>query len=266
VAGGTAPSNKAKIAKRVIEVLEFFDDSHPEATVMDIVRRYGRPQSSTSELLASLVDLGLLYKNPYTRSYRPTARAALLGTAGQSAAIREGRLVRLLDRLVAQTGLSVAVFGMVGLNVQVVSLHQGSRGPDTGLLGGSQTPLAFSAAGWLLLSTVPQSRADGMVRRMIAEAPENRRFGFAEMSEILRRCREQGHANGEVGFGTGAQTLSVLLPGGDPEHPLAIGFVTATNAGAKSPALIECLEDAARQFRAEDDLPAGEVKVLQSAA
>jgi DNA-binding IclR family transcriptional regulator len=125
VAGGTAPSNKAKIAKRVIEVLEFFDDSHPEATVMDIVRRYGRPQSSTSELLASLVDLGLLYKNPYTRSYRPTARAALLGTAGQSAAIREGRLVRLLDRLVAQTGLSVAVFGMVGLNVQVVSLRQG---------------------------------------------------------------------------------------------------------------------------------------------
>ena len=47
-------SNKAKIAKRVIEVLDFFDDSHPTATVMDIVRRYDRPQSSTSELLSTL--------------------------------------------------------------------------------------------------------------------------------------------------------------------------------------------------------------------
>ena len=54
-------SNKAKIARRVIEVLEYFDDNHREATVMDIVRRYNRPQSSTSELLSSLVDLGLLY-------------------------------------------------------------------------------------------------------------------------------------------------------------------------------------------------------------
>jgi DNA-binding IclR family transcriptional regulator len=266
VAGGTAPSNKAKIAKRVIEVLEFFDDSHPEATVMDIVRRYGRPQSSTSELLASLVELGLLHKNPYTRSYRPTARAALLGTAGQSGAIRDGRLVRLVDRLVAQTGLSVAVFGMVGLNVQVVSLRQGGRGPETGLFGGSQTPLAFSVAGWLLLSTVAQSRADGMIRRMIAEAPESRRFGFAEMAENLNRCRAERHARGAVGFGTSAHTLSVLLPGGDPEHPLALGFVTPTDAGAKSPALLECLELAVRQFGAENELPAGEIKVLQSAA
>jgi DNA-binding IclR family transcriptional regulator len=266
VAGGTAPSNKAKIAKRVIEVLEFFDDSHPEATVMDIVRRYGRPQSSTSELLASLVELGLLHKNPYSRSYRPTARAALLGTAGQAGAVRDGRLVRLVDRLVAQTGLSVAVFGMVGLNVQVVTVRQGTRGPDVGLLGGSQTPLAFSAAGWLLLSTVPQSRADGMIRRMIAEAPESRRFGFAEMSETLHRCREDGHVNGAVGFGTSARTLGVLLPGGEPEHPLAVGFVTPSEAGAKSSALLECLEVAIHQFRAGDELPAGEIKLLQAVA
>ncbi|HEX7821085.1 MAG TPA: hypothetical protein VF463_10750 [Sphingobium sp.] len=47
---GAAATNKAKIAKRVIEVLEFFDEEHREATVMDIVRRYKRPQSSTSDV------------------------------------------------------------------------------------------------------------------------------------------------------------------------------------------------------------------------
>ncbi len=266
MASTAGASNKAKIAKRVIEVLEFFDDSHPEATVMDIVRRYGRPQSSTSELLASLVDLGMLHKNPYTRSYRPTARAALLGTAGQAGAVRDGRLVRLIDRLVAQTGLSVAVFGKIGVNVQVVSLRQGSRGPEIGLLGGSQTPLAFSAAGWLLLSTVPQQRADGMVRRMIAEAPESRRFAFAEMSETLHRCRAEGHVQGQLGFGTKGQAMAVLVPGGEAENPLAVGFVYPTDAGAKSTALLDCLKDAVGQLRAGDEPPAGELKVLQAVA
>ena len=77
-------SNKAKIAKRVIEVLDFFDDSHPTATVMDIVRRYDRPQSSTSELLSTLVELGILYKDNASRSYTLTPRAAILGTTANS--------------------------------------------------------------------------------------------------------------------------------------------------------------------------------------
>ena len=114
----SAESNKAKIANRVIEVLDFFDDVHSEATVMDIVRRYNRPQSSTSELLSSLVNLGLLYKDPVSRSYSPTPRAALLGSTTQPDIIRDGRLVSIIDRLVAQTGLGVAVFGMVDLNVR----------------------------------------------------------------------------------------------------------------------------------------------------
>src|SRR5438093_10206017 len=73
-------ANKAKTARRVIEVLEYFDEQNPHATVMDIVRRYKRPQSSTSELLASLVEMGILYKDAASRSYTPTPRAALLGS------------------------------------------------------------------------------------------------------------------------------------------------------------------------------------------
>lgn len=265
-ASSKVSSNKAKIAKRVIEVLEFFDDNHREATVMDIVRRYNRPQSSTSELLSSLVELGLLYKDPYNRSYSLTPRAALLGSSGQSGAVRDGRLVRLVDRLVAQTGLTVAIFGMVGLNAQVIDWRRGSRGQDCALLGGTQTPLAYSAAGWLLLSTVAQQRSDGMVRRLISEAPEERKFAFADMAAALHKCRDEGHARGPIGFGAKGETLCVLLPGTDPAHPLAIGFVYPADAGNKAPALLDCLNDAVRHCLGGDDQPSGEVKVLQTAA
>jgi hypothetical protein len=144
-----ASGNKAKIARRVIEVLDYFDDAHREATVMDIVRRYDRPQSSTSELLSSLVELGLLRKDRHARTYSLTPRAALLGTGGQSAAVRDGRIVRLLDRLSAQTGLPVALFGMTGLSAQIYAWRPATRNGRRDYcrtVDGLQHPLTESAA------------------------------------------------------------------------------------------------------------------------
>src|SRR5271156_3721908 len=111
--------NKAKTPRRVIEVLEFFDEQNRQVTVMDIVRRYNRPQSSTSEVLASLVDLGLLYKAPGSRSYPLPPRAAILGSLSQPSVVRDGSLAMLIDRLVAQTGLCTSLLGMVRLNAQI---------------------------------------------------------------------------------------------------------------------------------------------------
>jgi DNA-binding IclR family transcriptional regulator len=254
-------SNKAKIARRVIEVLEFFDDDHREATVMDIVRRYDRPQSSTSELLSSLVDLGLLYKDPHSRSYSLTPRAALLGSSGQSGMVRDGSLVRLTDRLVAQTG-------MVGLNVQIVSWRPGSRKLPSackGILGGLQLPLSESAAGWVLLSTVGQPRRDGMVRRLNAEAADDRKFSAAEMNLQLQGCRDLGLAEGPAGFGTSARVLARLLPGGEGEHPLAIGFIFAADEQMNTQSLLACIDEAIHQTAGTAG-EAANVEVLATAA
>jgi DNA-binding IclR family transcriptional regulator len=261
-------SNKAKIARRVIEVLEFFDDSHREATVMDIVRRYDRPQSSTSELLSSLVELGLLYKDPHSRSYSLTARAALLGAAGQSGMVRDGSLVRLTDRLVAQTGLPVAVFGMTGLNVQIISWRDGSRSDSRtarGLHGGAQFPLSQSAAGWLLLSTVPQPRRDGMVRRLNAEANDAGKFQVAEMAQRLLQCADSGCAEGPAGCGTEACVVARLLPMGNGAHPLAVGLVHGAQDQVNTASLLACIDEAVRQCIGSESAAAS-VELLATAA
>jgi len=269
MAKAVAPSNKAKIARRVVEVLEYFDDTHREATVMDIVRRYDRPQSSTSELLSSLVELGLLYKDPYTRSYSLAARAALIGTSGQAESVRDGRIVRLLDRLVAQTGLSVALFGMVGLKAQIVTWRTGNRstGPALrNLWGGLQVPLNESAAGCLLLSTIPQPRCDGVIRRLNAEAADDRKFSFPDMAARVRAACDAGHIAGPVGFSVQATTVAMLLPGQSDGHPLAVGFVYPGDETVHAEALLHCLREGVEQLIDEPAADTARVQRFPTAA
>jgi len=263
-----ASSNKAKIARRVIEVLDYFDDDHREATVMDIVRRYDRPQSSTSELLSSLVELGLLHKDPHTRSYSLAPRAALIGSAGQSDIVRDGRLVRLVDRLVAQTGLSVALFGRICTNAQIVSWRTGARSTagTRGLYGGLQAPLSETAAGWLLMSTLPQSRRDGIIRRLNAEASDDRKFPPAEMAARLQACRDQGYAQGAAGFGARAEVLAMLLPGQPDDHPLAVGFIYGADDKVNLGSLLQCLDEATSQLLSELTVVPAPVERLPNAA
>ncbi|MDE8653469.1 helix-turn-helix domain-containing protein [Novosphingobium album (ex Liu et al. 2023)] len=266
MAAKLSATNKAKIARRVIEVLEYFDEAHREATVMDIVRRYNRPQSSTSELLSSLVELGLLHKDSHSRAYSLTPRAALLGTAGQPEMVRDGRLIRLVDRLAAQTGLSVVLSGLVGLDAQVVNWHHGPRAPAATreLSGGAKEPLVASAAGWLMLSTIARPRCEGIVRRINAEAREDAKFSFSDMMAKIETCREAKYAFGPAGFGSGAEALSVLIPRQPDGHPLVISVIYGRDEKVNAEGLLQCMGDAMRTCLPDPGL--SNVEPLQSAA
>jgi DNA-binding IclR family transcriptional regulator len=246
MAAGRDP-NKSKIARRVIEVLEFFDDETRHATAMEIARRYGRPQSSTWELLSSLVELGLLYKDPGSRLFRPTPRAAMLGSAFQPRLVRDGRLSMLTDSLRAATGLSTAVMGLVGLDVQIFHWSGGARplpAPSEGLCGGAHAPLHQSAAGWLLLGTIAPARREGMLRRLRAEAAECQRFNVAEIEARIQAGVSEKVAIGPAGFGAAAQMISTLLPVEAGERPMALGLVHEPDAQVDPSALTALLQRA----------------------
>src|SRR5262249_6156799 len=157
----------------------------------------------------------------HSRAYSLTPRAAMLGSMVQPGLVRDGRLIRLMDRLVAQTGLGVAVFGMVGLKAQLCTWRGGKQALRTvgaaGLHGGQPEHL--------LLPAGARPPRDGLVRRMNAEASPERRFAFATMSARIDAAREQGFASGEAGFGCMAEVTAVLLPGLPDDQPLAIGFM-----------------------------------------
>ncbi len=242
-----AESHKAKTARRVIEVFEFFDKQNRCATVMDIARRFNRPQSSTSELLAIMVEMGLLYKDRVSRTFRPTPRAAMLGSTFQPSVVRDGRLSMLIDQLSAETGLGVAIVGMVGLNAQIFSWTPGRDSlavEPQALCGGASVGLNESAAGWLLLSTASGDRGYAMLRRLRAEVAPERPFDIADIREKVRECGERGSVTGPAGFQPGLETCSILLPVEMGEGPLALSLVYAPSDVDTSASLVSFLQRA----------------------
>jgi DNA-binding IclR family transcriptional regulator len=235
-------SNKTKIAKRVIEVFEFFAAENRRATVMDIVRRYGRPQSSTSELLGSLVEMGLLYKDPQSRSYAPTPRLAALGFAAQPEPIGNGRLFAFMDRLAQNSRCGVGLFGLVGTHAQIFRWSRGADLTDGDIACGSGALLSSSAVGLLLLSALGPAQASRVLWRLNAESPPERRFNLAELNERVARCGQFGHATGEAGFAGDARIAAVLLPESFGDRRTALGVIYRADAAVDPDALVATLE------------------------
>jgi DNA-binding IclR family transcriptional regulator len=221
--------------------------------VMDIVRRYGRPQSSTSELLASLVEMGLLYKDARSRSFLPTPRLASLGRSGLPASLRNGRLFAFMDRLAYQTRLAVALVGVVGTHAQIFRWSPGSDSSTRDLGCGAATALSDSVAGLLLLAAMQPDYARRILWRLHAEGPEHERFLPAEVQEQVRQFRRQGHATGSSGFAGGMRMTAMLLPIAEGDRPLAVGLLYPEFCSIDPDALVATLERGIAQCHEQDD-------------
>src|SRR5260370_15285009 len=88
-----------KTARRIFEVLEYFDDVQQPISLKDISVHFKYPVSSASALLKSMVVMGYLDYDVYSRTYMPTMRIATLGTWVQTALFGESRIVALLKHL-----------------------------------------------------------------------------------------------------------------------------------------------------------------------
>lgn len=165
-AGAATP---VKSAGRVLEILEYFDDVKHRARASDITERFGYPQSSTSYLLKSLIQMGYLEFNPSSRTYMPTTRVALLGSWIWESAISDGTLIRLMKTIGASTGQTVVLGARNGIYAQYIHVIETENGFPIHVPTGTCRLLVWSAAGFALLSNEREQTIRLLVLRTNAE-------------------------------------------------------------------------------------------------
>lgn len=223
-----------KSAERVVQILELFDDLKKGATVAEVAGKLRLPQSSTSVLLHSLVDLGYLHYDPARRAFAPSIRVALLGKWIDPMIVRDGPIVDGLRSITNETGLLTFLGVRNQIHFQIIYYQYGL--PPPAYFGtGSGGRLIESTTGTALLA----GTTDEEIIRIIMATnsrlePEETPFSRKQVLDKVAAVRRAGYAAGPATRDPGRTSIAIPFLRSSGE-PIAIGISLNPACFAGSP-------------------------------
>lgn len=244
--------NSIKTARRVFEVLEYFDLTRKPVSLTQLCTQFGYAPSSGSALLKSLVQLGYLEYDKHSRTYLPTMRIALLGSWVATDLFGGLNILRLMEDLRDSTGETVVLAARSDLQVQYVHVIHSKEALQFAVAPGTLRALATSGFGRLLLSAEKNSDIEATVRRMDARrAPHESKTNLRELMTDLETVREKGFAISDSRVTPGVCTMGVLLQPTPFGRRFALGVGgPSVRINAKKTAIFGFLRDAEKTFDA----------------
>jgi DNA-binding IclR family transcriptional regulator len=214
-----------KSSGRTIQILEYFADLRHEATICEVSRALGYPQSSTAALLHTLTEMGYMAFDRKTRTYRPTNSVAMLGAWVDQRLARSGPIPALMEAVADRTGDIVLLGRRNGLYLKFIHVIQ-SPNPARHCSVGTMRPLVNSGAGLAILSALPDAEIKRIAMRSNASGVALSPVNHADLVRAVESFRSMGYSITPT-FAAGISVLSVALPdpSGDAPMVLAIGGV-----------------------------------------
>jgi DNA-binding IclR family transcriptional regulator len=230
-----------KSARRVLEIFEFFDNYRREATVIEISEALSYPQSSTSALLKSLVNMGYLTHDPYKRTYISSPRVALLGFWVSSLLTSGGGVLQMMRDLNEETRLHTTLVGRNGVYLQYLHVVPAKDPLAEQVAVGYRKYLTLSAAGHSILSSLPDQEVTKLAMRINAEiGPKGDPVvNIKELLKIVDDVRQLGYA-AHIDPTVWGGAVHVPLPTRVNEQFMAVGLV------AKREYVMDHVEELAR--------------------
>ena len=224
--------NSVKSARRVFDVLEFFEEHQQAASVLEVASALKFPQSSTSALMRTMTAFGYLHYDTSRRTYIPTPRVSMLGHWISPTLFTRGRLLNLMEDLSARTGETIMVALRNGLSAQYIHVIQAKLPMRLYVKAGTLRPLARSGSGYALLSSYTDREVRRLVRLINAnETRPDRQVDIKELLQELRKVRSQGHAFSINLVTPGAGVVAVNLPPvAESQEPLVLCVAGLTDA------------------------------------
>lgn len=181
-----------KQAENVLSILEFFAERQSPATVAELVAHFGWPRSSAFNIVATLAERGYLYEPRARGAYYPTPRWLSLAQAITMAEPVPDALIRVMDRLVEETGETVWIAGASGLHVVVLDVRESPQLIRYAAQVGTRLPIHVTGTGQALLSRMSAAEREGLLRRVryrayTANSPTDAATVLAQIDEALAR-------------------------------------------------------------------------------
>jgi len=221
-----------KSSKRVMEILEAFDRQRRPMSLNDVVQALGYPVSSAAALLKSLVMLGYLSYDSYSRTYLPTTRIATLGNWIWDTVV-DARILDLMAKVNRITGDTVTLSALSGVEVQYLHVIPSTQPLRFEVAVGFRRAVFVSGTGWALLGALTDPQIEDLVRQInFRERDKSKKVPLNVLMERVNTVRKNGYAFSKHMIVRGGGAIATLLP----EAPFQRRFVIAVHG------LVEHLE------------------------
>ncbi len=205
-------SSQVKSAVRAFEILEYFKLNQQRRSMSEIANDLGYPQSSTTVLLKTLVSLGYLSYDRREHAYFPTPKLTALGDWVPMALFGTGKVLEALRDVHRATGEGVFIGTKSEIYLQYTRTIESIHALRFHIDEYSLMPLTRSAAGWMLLSQLPEDTREALIRRANIACAAHERVSLQEMEDRIAEIKEKGYAFAQGVPLKGGATLAVPLP------------------------------------------------------
>jgi DNA-binding IclR family transcriptional regulator len=235
-----------KSVARTCQTLVYFDEVRRPLSVVEISRKLGYPQSSTSALLKSMVKLGFLTHDAQRKNYFPTERVPLLGSWMNPDLFGEGIIQRLLKAIFQRTQHVVVLATKTGDEAEYVQVIRPKKSPIHHISLGTRRPLGNSGVGRVLMSRFSDEEVCRLFRKINAyRAPDTPAVDVKAFTASLAETRAKGYYVSTDQVVKGAGLISMPFPSHLNSRLFAVGV------GAPTAVILQSENEIVRIMREE---------------
>ncbi|MDO9461567.1 MAG: helix-turn-helix domain-containing protein [Alphaproteobacteria bacterium] len=212
-----------KSARRIFEVLEYFEDVKRPVSLKEVATKCDYPTSSAAALLKSMAVLGYLFYDSYNRTYMPTMRIAQMGRWLDAGLFGDSAFLALVDFVHKELDELVSISTQSDLHAQYIHCLQTSKRLRFEVKPGDVRPLAISGIGRTMLSGHTDVEIARLMRRINAVCPPEERIELNALMKIINGIRRDGYMFSKHIIVQDAGVIAMLLPQRDFGRDLVLG-------------------------------------------
>jgi len=212
-----------KTARRIFEILEYMDEVKRPVSLKEVTSRLGYPNSSGSALLKSLVAMGYLFYDVYSRTYLPTMRISQMGRWLDVGLFGDTAVLGLVDFVHEATEEMVSISTQSDLSAQYIHIRQSSQPLRFEVETGSLRPLAKSGIGRVILSTHTDVEIERLLRKINAGMPDLEHATIEDLVPTITQIRRDGYYFSKNTFTKGLGVIAMALPSRTLGRTLVLG-------------------------------------------
>ena len=237
-----------RAVERALQILECFDDEHPEMGVSEIAQAVDLHKATTHRIMTTLLNFGYLDRAVDGQRYRLGLRLTELGFR----AIRRMDLRREalwhMNQLSQKWGEACDLSIFDNGEVFYIEMIPGSYALTIAAAVGQRLPAHCTASGKLFLAHLPAQELEIMLSRPLIAYTAKTNASKEQLRQQLALIRQQGYAVDDEEFETGIRAIAcpIFDRQGRVVAAMSIPSPASRMTVARVPEIAQALADAAQ--------------------